>query len=278
VQNDPGPPKATSPAPDASGAAGSSGPAGARGDRRPYLIESVDNALRLLLLVRERRAVRVAEAADHLGVARSTAHRLLTGLRYRGFLIQDSHRVYRPGPVFAAVGLAAAAPDLRLLARPHLQEINAAVDETVHLLVLEGNGVRFVEGMEGTKALRVGTRVGVVLPAHCTAGGLVLLAALPSEEVTALYPRGLPTAPGDAITELPALRRRLRTVRRAGYGTNSGESERGISAVAVPVSDPDGHTIASLAIAMPSARCPRTRAPELATLLHGHARSITASL
>jgi DNA-binding IclR family transcriptional regulator len=245
---------------------------------RPYLIESVDNALRLLLLVRERRSLRVAEAAEHLGVARSTAHRLLTGLRHRGFVTQDSHRVYHPGPVFAETGLTATSPDLRLLARPHIQEINTAVDETVHLLVLEGNGVRFVEGMEGTKALRVGSRVGKVLPAHCTAGGLVLLAALPSEEVTALYPRGLPTAPGDAVTELPALRRRLRTVRRTGHGVNNGESERGISAVAVPVTDRAARTIASLAVAMPSARCPRSRAPELAALLHHHASAITAAL
>lgn len=248
-------------------------------NERPYLIESVDNALRLLLLVRERRALRVAEAAEHLGVARSTAHRLLTGLRHRGFVTQDSHRVYRPGPVFAAAGLSASAPDLRLLSRPHLQEIARTVDETAHLVVLEGNGVRFVEGIESTKALRVGSRVGVVLPAHCTAGGLVLLAALPAEELIALYPRGLPSAPGAAaITELPALRRRLRTVRRNGYAMNDEESERGIAAVGVPVRDPDGQTLASLAVAMPAARCPRTRAPELAAMLHAHAEAITAAL
>lgn len=243
-------------------------------NERPYLIESVDNALRLLLLVRERGAVRVAEAAEHLGVARSTAHRLLAGLRYRGFVTQDSQRVYHPGAVLRA----RPAPDLRVLARPRLLEIGRELDETVHLIVLEGNGVRFVEGIESTKALRVGSRVGVVLPAHCTAGGLVLLAALPTDEVVALYPRGLPSAPGAAITEIPALRRRLRTVRRTGYALNDQESERGIAAVAVPVRDREGQTLASLAVAMPAARCPRARAPELAAVLRQHAETITADL
>lgn len=241
--------------------------------QRPYLIESVDNALQLLLLVRERRALRVAEAADHLGVARSTAHRLLTGLRHRGFVTQDSHRVYHPGPVFGPT----TAPDLRLLARPHLQELARSLDETVHLIVLEGNGVRFVEGIESTKALRVSSRVGVVLPAHCTAGGLVLLAELPTEEITALYPRGLPSLPGTARTELSSLLRRLRTVRRNGYAHNDQESERGIAAVGVPVRDPSGRTLASLAVAMPSARCPRTRAADLAAALREHAEAITKS-
>lgn len=243
-------------------------------NERPYLIESVDNALQLLLLVRERRALRVSDAADHLGVARSTAHRLLTGLRHRGFVTQDSHRVYHPGPVFGP----ATTRDLRLLTRPHLQEIARDVDETVHLIILEGNGVRFVEGIESTKALRVSSRIGVVLPAHCTAAGLVLLAELPTEEVAALYPRGLPSLPGTAMADLSALFRRLRTVRRNGYAHNDQESERGISAVGVPVRDPNGRTLAALAIAMPSSRCPRTRAPDLAITLREHADAITKDL
>jgi IclR family transcriptional regulator, acetate operon repressor len=48
---------------------------------------SVDNALRLLELIGDRQALRVAEAAELLGVARSTAHRLLTALRRRGFVM-----------------------------------------------------------------------------------------------------------------------------------------------------------------------------------------------
>ena len=69
-------------------------------------LTSVDNALWLLQLVGERQALRVAEAADLLGVAQSTAHRLLTALRRRGFCMQDRpNGAYRPGPALHAVGL-----------------------------------------------------------------------------------------------------------------------------------------------------------------------------
>jgi IclR family transcriptional regulator, acetate operon repressor len=50
---------------------------------------SVDKALRLLELVGERQVLRVSEAAELLGVARSTAHRLLNALGRRGFVAQD---------------------------------------------------------------------------------------------------------------------------------------------------------------------------------------------
>src|SRR3954454_11250642 len=84
---------------------------------------SVDNALRLLELVGQRQALRVAEAADLLGVARSTAHRLLAALRRRGFVTQDRpNGAYRPGPALAEAGLAAISRiDLRAIARPVLE-------------------------------------------------------------------------------------------------------------------------------------------------------------
>lgn len=246
-------------------------------NERSYLIESVDNALLLLLLLRERGQVRVAEAAEYLEVARSTAHRLLAGLRHRGFVVQDTHHVYRPGPVFGSLGLTAGR-DLRLIAYPRLRELHGEVDETVHLMVLEGNGVRFIDGIESTQALRVGTRVGVLLPAHCTSGGLVLLAELPAGELDALYPRGLPAAPGNAISTLPELHRRLAAVRRGGYAVNQGESERGIVAVGTCVRDSTGRALAGLAVAMPAARGPASRLPELRAAVQTHAERIRRDL
>src|SRR5436305_15111164 len=83
-------------------------------------LTSVDNALWLLQLIGERQALRVAEAADLLGVARSTAHRLLTALRRRDFVMQDRpNGAYRPGPAPNATGLAAISrTDIPPTARP----------------------------------------------------------------------------------------------------------------------------------------------------------------
>lgn len=250
-----------------------------KNDRPAYPIESVDHALRLLLILREHKELRVAEAADQLGVARSTAHRLLAMLRYRGFVTQDSGRVYRPGPVFFEIGLSAVQSlDIRRIAHPHLDALGRELGETVHLMTLEGNGVRFVDGIEGTGVLRVGTRTGMLLPAHCTSGGKALLAELSADELHALYPRGLAAVTDATITDLANLKRELAATRKRGYGVNFDESERGVSAISVCVRDQLGRALAAVAAGVPSVRFPRSRIPEFVASLCRTAERISADL
>src|SRR6201984_2117976 len=72
-----------------------------------YPIESVDKALKLLLLLGEKPEIRLSEATRYLGVASSTAHRLLAMLAYRGFVRQDPvSKVYLPGPSLTGVAFA----------------------------------------------------------------------------------------------------------------------------------------------------------------------------
>jgi DNA-binding IclR family transcriptional regulator len=70
----------------------------------PYPIQSVDYALQLLLILKRDGVLRVSEAAAELGVARSTAHRLISMLRFRGFVEQARDRTYRAGSAFADLG------------------------------------------------------------------------------------------------------------------------------------------------------------------------------
>src|SRR3954454_16505403 len=167
---------------------------------------SVDNALWLLQLIGERQALRVAEAADLLGIARSTAHRLLTALRRRGFVNQDRpNGAYRPGPALCEIGLPAVSRiDIRRVARPVLEQLREETQETASLAVLEGTTVRFLDCAESGRSVRVGNRTGVVRPAHASAVGKAILAGLSDEELDRRYPEG--TLPGSttaaALTEL----------------------------------------------------------------------------
>ncbi len=92
---------------------------------------SVDNALFLLQHNGERQALRVAEAASLLGVARSTAHRLLTSLRRHGFVMQDRpNGAYRSGPVRYEIGLPAVSRiDIRRVVRPVVKQIREETQE-----------------------------------------------------------------------------------------------------------------------------------------------------
>jgi DNA-binding IclR family transcriptional regulator len=244
-----------------------------------YPIESADNALRLLLLLSERKQVRVADAAEYLDVARSTAHRLLGALSYREFAVQDAHKAYRPGPAFERMVLSGpSTQDLRSLLHAHVEWLHSELGETCHLMVLEGNGVRFIDCVEASHVLRIGSRVGMLLPAHCTSGGKALLAELSADQLTALYPRDLPDSPAGPAMRRDALRRQLATVRRRGYATNFEESERGVIAVGACVRDTTGRAVAAIAVAVPSVRCARTDVPQLAKVVRAAAAAAGAEL
>jgi IclR family transcriptional regulator, acetate operon repressor len=215
-------------------------------------LTSVDNALWLLQLVAERQALRVSEAADLLGVARSTAHRLLSALRRRDFLMQDKpNGAYHPGPALHAIGMAAISRlDVRRIAQPVLE-----TKETASIAVLEGTMIRFVECYEGLSTVRVGSRAGVVRHAHASAVGKAILAALPDSELGRRYPgEELPAPTPASITSRHELMRELSQIRRQGYALNWEESSDGVAAVAVALRDASGIPLASISVAVPSMR------------------------
>jgi IclR family acetate operon transcriptional repressor len=237
-------------------------------NRPPYAIASVDSALHLAQLLQQEGSLSVSEAAELVGVARSTAHRLLAMLVYRDLAEQGEDRRYRPGPVLGPRPIAPALA-LRRTALPHLQALVDQVDETASLQVRAGTDVRFVESVECSRALRVGDRSGKVLPAHKVAGGKALLALLPIGELTELY--------AGTDTDLGRLRKQLALVRRQGWAVNDQETEEDVSAVGVALTGPSG-PVAAVSLAVPSARFRRTGAASYVQPLLDTAAAIGADL
>lgn len=222
-----------------------------------YPIESVDNALRLLLMLRTTPSWSIQRASAELGVAPSTAHRVFAMLQHYGFVEQDSEtRQYRAGPVLIELGLSALQElDIRRAARPHLERLVGELDETAHLTVLRGANVLFIDGIESSRVLRAGSRVGQSLPAHATASGKVLLAALPDESLLELYPRErLKPVTERTITSRRLLLRQLAKTRERGYAVNDGESEDDIVAVAAVIRASDGTPRGAITTAIPATR------------------------
>jgi len=241
-----------------------------------YPIESVENAARVLLMLRTKRLLRVAEVAAELGIARSSAHRMLTTLQSQGLLRQDAAtRSYAAGPQLVQIGVAViGATDLRADARPTIERLSQAIGETVHLIVLDGATIVFLDGIEGRHAIRAAERTGDRAPAHASAAGKVLLAALTRDELRERYPAGrIRGGTSEALTSRRALEEELDAVRERGYATNLGESEIGLHALAVPVRDAAGTVRAALSVSGPSGRLTETALAEhLPTMLQAAER------
>ncbi|KQS60710.1 IclR family transcriptional regulator [Geodermatophilus sp. Leaf369] len=220
-------------------------PAPEHGASPQYPIESVDNALKVLLLLGERPSLRLTDVSQYLGVASSTAHRLLAMLQFRGYVRQDAAtRGYVPGPTLDGLAMGVLRRlDVRARARPVLEKLNADLQETVHLGRLEGADVHFIDSIESSRALRVGGRLGRSIPAHCTSNGKVLLAGLPEDQLRALYPdEQLRQLTSHSIGTRTLLLEVLAQVRAQGFATSDEESEEGVC---------------SLAVALPARHAPR---------------------
>lgn len=244
----------------------------------PYPIESVDNVLRLLQLLHEHEELGVTAAARLLGVAPSTAHRLFAMLVFRGFAVQNARRTYEPVPDHLRPTRAEPSLSKQVaVLRPLLTKVMRDLDETVHFVVLRGTAAFFVDGVEADHPMRVASRAGLSMPAHCTAAGKAMLGHFTPSEINAHYPRGLPDVYGPAATDLPTLKRQLAAVRRTGFAVSREENERSVVGTAVCLRNEEGRIRGALAVGVASSRCPNTRLPELAARLQdaaGVARSL----
>ncbi|WP_205877600.1 IclR family transcriptional regulator [Mycobacterium camsae] len=242
-----------------------------------YPIESVDNALKLLLLLGEQPQIRLSEATRYLGVASSTAHRLLAMLTYRGFVRQDPQsKAYLPGPALTSVAFAIfGRVDIPRTAMPVMRGLSERLGESIHVGMLDSAVVRFVAAIEGPRAVRVASRLGRTLPAHCTSTGKVLLAGLPESELRQLFPDDeLERVTARSIDSRARLDSELSRIRRQGYATNREESEEGVASVAVQIPTRAPGLRLALNAAAPQQRLPASKYPSVAAALSEAASEI----
>lgn len=248
-----------------------------RNDVPQYPIESVDNALKLLLLLGEQPQIRLSEATRYLGVASSTAHRLLAMLTYRGFARQDPQtKAYLPGPALTSVAFAIFGRiDIARTAMPIMRGLSEQLGESMHIGMLDGVNVRFVAAIEGPKAVRVASRLGRTMPAHCTSTGKVLLAQMSETELRQILLReDLDGITDRSIVSRARLFAELARIRDRGYAINREESEEGVASVAVPIPTGAPGLLLALNAAAPQNRLPASAYATVAAALTKAAKEI----
>jgi DNA-binding IclR family transcriptional regulator len=222
----------------------------------------------------------ITELSAKLRLAKSTVYRLLQTLAARGYAVQDTASGrYQLGLKFLELG-ATVSDRLSILtvARPHLQRLMEAANETVQLGVLEGHEAVYADKIECARTIRMYSRVGRRSPLHCTSLGKVLLAYLPERALRAVLPSRLARYTARTITSMAVLRAALDVVRANGYAVDDEEFEDGLRCLAAPVRDHAGAVVASLGIAGPAARFGPARLPELIGLVRAAADAVSADL
>jgi DNA-binding IclR family transcriptional regulator len=135
-----------------------------------------------------------------------------------------------------------------------MSDLYEATRENVHLAVLEGSEVLYVEKLTGRRAMPVLTRRGGRLPLHATAAGKVLLAHAPESLFRETVAAGLRRYTAHTIIAPGHLRRALTEIRRTGIGYAREELTVGSLSVAAAVLDADGAAVGALSVTLRSGR------------------------
>ena len=217
-------------------------------------VQSLERAFKLLEAVaRARQGIGLAELSKQVGLHNSTTFHLLKTMVALGYIRQDRDKRYRIGrSLFALAAGSLDEVELVSLAIPVLEELTQATGESGHFAVRSGDSVVVIAKTSGTGAFQLTDRVGVVRPAHGTALGKVLLAALtPGQLDRFLENHALAPLTPKTITEPELLRQEVREVARTGVAYDDGEFNAEVRCVAVPVHDYTGQVVGALGISGP---------------------------
>jgi len=198
----------------------------------------------------------VVRIAQLVGREKSQVSRALRTLDQAGLVERDeATREYRLG--WRLFALAARGADQRLLALapPVLHDLVAALGETAHLSVRDGDAVVTLLTEASPSVVRAIEWTGRAVPAHCTSAGRALLLDHDERSLRALLGDGELPAPGpDAPRDIAELARRIAAARALGYAAIDGEFEDGHVGVAAPVRDFCGRIVAALNVSAPAFR------------------------
>jgi len=128
-------------------------------------------------MARQARACRVTDVANAFGMARSNAHRTLQTLVECGWAVQDADTsAYRPSlRLFELGAMVSEAADIGALLRPHLAALAQASGETIHLAVLDGAEIVYLDKFDSPLPVAAYSRIGGRAPACCVASGKAML-------------------------------------------------------------------------------------------------------
>lgn len=195
----------------------------------------------------------VTSLAGELGLTKSNVHRLLATLTAIGYVQSDSAGHYQLTSRIWELGVMVRSKmKLAQLASAHMTQLATETGESVHLSILDGTEVVYLDKVESPQPIAAYTRIGGRAPAWCVATGKAILAYRSPPPV--LKGTMLKPFTESTITSMVALDAEFEKVRKRGYAINRGEWREEVFGIAAPIWDATNEVVGALGISGPAAR------------------------
>ncbi len=207
----------------------------------------------LEVLISSEQNMGIRGIAELSGIPRSSVQRLLSDLQEKSWVAQDpetqSYRIGLKFLIFANTWRLRF--ELVRQSRTTLEELSAATDKTVLLLVSEAASGICLDKVEPERALKLVADVGKTFPLYAAACGKIILAYAPLSVQEKVFSSPFESFTPSTITDPRALRDEIKIIRKKGCALSCNELTAGAAEIAVPLLDGDGNFLAALSIAGP---------------------------
>lgn len=224
--------------------------------KKYYTIGSVEKLCDLLETLSTKSSWELNELAGVLGLPKTSVHRFLLTLADKGFVVQEKRRgryslSYK---LFSIGSQVVEKTGLLKIARPYLERILEAVDETVNLAVPSGTEMLVIDKQVSSHALRQEVRLGSSFPMINSASGRVYLAFSEPEERERLLAEIAAGSDEGVKEKIAFFRKRMDEIRSKGVEEDDEEQYEGIRCIAAPVLDGENTACGAMSVSIPTLR------------------------
>lgn len=246
------------------------------------VVQSVDRALSILEVISDYSdGLGITDISEKVSLHKSTVHRLLGTLIYKGFVEQDlttnkykiSLKLYELGSK-RIEGL-----DILKISKPYTQALMREINEVVHLVIRDENDIVYIDKVEANNTIRMASTIGRRSPLYCTSVGKAILAFTDDEEVEEIWENSnIKKLTENTITNFDNFKKELEIIREQGYAEDDEENELGVRCIGAPVFNHKGEVEGAISISGPTIRVTRNKVEKIADLVKKYAGLISREL
>ena len=240
----------------------------AEGKETKNPVQSAERIFQVMEMLAENGEMGLMEISAALDLHKSTVHRLLMSLVYKGYAKQDetTQKYMLSYKIVNMAGKILDRMDILQVAKPYLERLSDLSGEAVHLVQREGNHILYIYKIEAkVGTIRMVSHVGMIHPMYCSGVGKAIMATLPEREVKQIWNESVIEKKTDkTVTDYDEMQKLLEEVRKNGYALDDEENEKGVRCIAACLHGYQNEVKYAFSISGPTSRMTRERVMELA--------------
>ena len=250
-------------------------------EKDSYILKTLSKAIDVInIFENEAEALTITEISKRTTINRTTLYRILYTLRSRGYIEMDVETgKYSLGLKLVQLSsLVLQRSGIKQVARPFLEQLRDDLNETVHLVIHNEGKAIFIDKIEVSRTIFMGSFIGWIAPLYCTASGKLLLSYQSKEYIDHyLSTHSFKAYTQNTLTDKDKLREELNHINREGISVDNEEIVEGLTCFAAPIVDKQGNILASVSVSGPTSRMVANNEDIVSTLIQ-NAKSISDKL